>query len=119
MQKHILLLSTLFMAACAQAPAPQYMYADVPAYDTDDIEYRCSECANDTATDDANTNAVSVVKFATPNGNDLVLETERHIIQISGQKNVPYAYGVWLGDREMTDDPDMVVGGGAAAILVE
>ena len=115
MQKHIILLSTLFIAACS-APQPQYMYADVPAYDTGDIEYQCNNCAN--AVVDAPT-PVSVVKFATPNGNDLVLETERHIIQISGQKNVPYAYGVWLGNREMTDDPDMVVSGNAAAILVE
>lgn len=113
MQKHIILLSTLFIAACS-APQPQYMYADVPAYDTGDIEYQCNNCGN--TSDDT---PVSVVKFATPNGNDLVLETERHIIHITGQKNVPYAYGVWLGDREMTDDPDMVVGGGAAAILVE
>lgn len=115
MQKHIVILSALFMVACTRAPAPQYMYADVPAYDTGDIEYQCNNCANATT----NTDTVSVVKFATPNGNDLVLETERHVIHITGRENVPYAYGVWLGDREMTDDPDMVVSGNTAAILVE
>lgn len=114
MQKHILLLSILTLAACTSDAPTRPIYSAAPAYDTGDIEYECGQCGAAVAPA-----PVTQVEFSTPRGNDLLLETPRHIIHVTGQPNVPYAYGVWLGDRDMTDDPDMVVAGGAAAILVE
>ncbi len=60
-----------------------------------------------------------IVRYSMPNGNDLVLETSKHIIQIEAQPNVKYGYYVWAGDKEMTEDPDLVVEDGNAMILVE
>lgn len=61
----------------------------------------------------------SIVKYSSPNGNDLVLETDRHIIQIEAQSNTPYSYYVWTGDKSEQQDPDLIVQDGEAMILVE
>lgn len=61
----------------------------------------------------------SFIRYGTPNGNDLVLETDRHIIHVSAQTDVPYKYYVWAGDKTTTEDPDMIVQDGQVALLVE
>ena len=61
----------------------------------------------------------AVVHYASPNGNDLVLETDHHIIQVSAQTDVPYKYYVWAGDKTTADEPDMIVQDGQTMILVE
>ncbi|MBE6458162.1 MAG: hypothetical protein E7011_05160 [Alphaproteobacteria bacterium] len=71
--------------------------------------YIAGECAD---------GGCAVVRYATPNGNDLVLETDRHVIQIQAQPNVPYTYQVWTGGKTPDMEPDMVVTDGDAMILV-
>ena len=61
----------------------------------------------------------TIVRYSAPNGNDLVLETPKHIIQIAAQSGTPYSYYVWAGDKATTDDPDLVVQDGEAMVLVE
>lgn len=61
----------------------------------------------------------AVVRYSTPNGNDLVLETAKHIIEIQAPTNVPYSYYVWAGDKTTADDPDLVVEDGKSMVLVE
>lgn len=61
----------------------------------------------------------AIVNYSMPNGNDLVLETAHHKIEIAAQPDVKYGYYVWAGDKETTDDPDLIVEDGTAMILVE
>lgn len=58
------------------------------------------------------------VAYATPNGNDLKLETAHHVIHMQSAPNKQYAYYVWSGDKEYTDDPDIIVENGEAMVLV-
>lgn len=60
-----------------------------------------------------------IIRYDMPNGNDLVLETPRHIIQIDAQPNVRYSYRVWAGNKTTSDDADLIVDDGNAMILVE
>ena len=60
-----------------------------------------------------------IVRYSMPNGNDLVLETSNHVIQIEAQPNVKYGYYVWAGDKPTTEAPDLVIEDGAAMVLVE
>lgn len=61
-----------------------------------------------------------IVRYSSPNGNDLVLETDKHIIEIQAQGgNVPYSYYVWTGGKDTSQDPDMIVQNGEALILTE
>ena len=61
----------------------------------------------------------SIIHFASPNGNDLVLETAHHVIQIDAQPGVPYSYHVWAGDKDMTsDDADLIIHDGQAMVLI-
>ncbi|MBE6461418.1 MAG: hypothetical protein E7006_01070 [Alphaproteobacteria bacterium] len=59
----------------------------------------------------------AVIRFSSPNGNDLVLETSRHVIQIDAQPGVAYSYYVWAGDKDTTDDADLIVRDGQAMVL--
>ena len=68
---------------------------------------------------DAQTGAVKQIRYSTPHGNDLVLETPEYIVHIDGVPNKKYGYYVWTGVRDYTDAPDLIVRDGAAAILVE
>ena len=61
----------------------------------------------------------SVVSYTSPDGNDLVLETAKHVIEIQGQQDVPYSYYVWTGGKDTSDDPDLIVADGQAMVLVE
>ncbi len=58
------------------------------------------------------------VSYSMPNGNDLVIETPRRVIQIQGKPNQAYDYYVWTGDKTYADDPDLIVNEGVAAVLV-
>lgn len=61
----------------------------------------------------------SIIHFESPNGNDLVLETAHHVIQIDGQPGVSYSYYVWAGDKDMeSDDADLIVQDGQAMVLI-
>jgi hypothetical protein len=61
----------------------------------------------------------TVVRVESPNGNDLVLETDRHIIEIQAPADIPYSYYVWTGDKKVSDDPDLIVEDGKSMVLVE
>lgn len=61
----------------------------------------------------------AVVRYASPNGNDLVLETDKHIIEIQAPTGTPYSYYVWAGDKTTADDPDLIVEDGQSMVLVE
>lgn len=63
--------------------------------------------------------ACEIVRYSMPNGNDLVLETSHHVIQVAAQPDVKYGYYVWAGDKETTADPDLIVEDGNAMVLVE
>lgn len=63
------------------------------------------------------TDNAPVIAYSTPNGNDLVLETAHHVIQIDARPNVAYGYYVWAGDKTYESDPDLVVEDGTAYIL--
>lgn len=79
-----------------------------------DVEYY--EEQNIVACSDSN---CSDVAFATPNGNDLVLETAHHVIHIEGRPDTAYGYYVWTGNKGTDQDPDLIVEDGVAAVLVE
>lgn len=55
--------------------------------------------------------------FASPNGNDLLLETKHHIIHMEGVPNKEYTYRVWTGDN--TQEPNLIIENGVGAILIE
>ena len=59
------------------------------------------------------------VMYATPNGNDLVLETNKHVIEIQAQSGTPYAYYVWAGGKDTQSEPDLIIENGQAMVLVE
>ena len=61
----------------------------------------------------------AVVRYASPNGNDLVLETAKHVIEIQAPADVPYSYYVWAGDKKVSDDPDLDVEDGKSLVFVE
>ncbi|MDW2958552.1 MAG: hypothetical protein R8M37_01955 [Alphaproteobacteria bacterium] len=60
-----------------------------------------------------------IVRYDSPNGNDLVLETDRHIIQIVANPGTKYSYQVWTGGKDTSTEPDLVVRDGNAMVLVE
>ena len=95
MKRILLLLSVVGLAACQSATVPE---SDAPAC----VDADCQ-----------------IVHYSMPNGNDLVLETANHIIQIQAQPDVKYGYYVWAGDKETTDDPDLIVEDGTAMVLTE
>ncbi len=64
-------------------------------------------------------NDSEIIRYSMPNGNDLVLETAHHVIQIDAQPDVQYGYYVWAGDKSTSDDPDLIVEDGNAMVLVE
>ena len=61
----------------------------------------------------------SIIRYATPNGNDLMLETDKHVIQITANPGTPYTYYVWAGNKTTSDDPDMVVDQGTVMVLTD
>ena len=61
----------------------------------------------------------AIINYSMPNGNDLVLETAHHKIEIAAQPNIKYGYYVWAGDKDTSEDPDLVVEDGTAMVLIE
>ena len=59
-----------------------------------------------------------IIRYSSPNGNDLVLETNRHIIQISANPGTKYSYQVWTDGKDTSTDPDLIVQDGNAMVLV-
>lgn len=80
----------------------------------------CQSASNDIENEPACVgDCQQIIRYSMPNGNDLVLETKNHIIQIGAAPNVKYGYYVWAGDKETTDDPDLIVEDGNAMVLIE
>ena len=99
MKKFFLFFMVALLAGCQSAPVDSY---DEYAEHIDCVGNNCE-----------------IIQYSMPNGNDLVLETARHTIQIEAQPNVKYGYYVWAGDKETTDDPDLIVEDGNAMVLIE
>ena len=57
------------------------------------------------------------IRFSTPRGNDLVLETPGYVLQVEGTPNRRYDYYVWTGEKKYSDDPDLIIQDGVAAVL--
>lgn len=111
MKRNIISLFVLsgILAACAPhggAPMEYVEYAD-------DVEYQTVvvPCATD------DTASVSEIKYSVPRDGDLTLETRHHVIQIQGAPNTEYEYRVWAGDKNYTDDPDLIVDDGNIMVL--
>lgn len=60
-----------------------------------------------------------IIHYSSPNGNDLVLETDRHVIQIIADPGTKYSYQVWTGGKDTSTDPDLIVQDGNAMVLVD
>lgn len=97
-----LLIATVGLAGCRSA-------SNDFVVETEDTEY-AADCIG------AN---CAIIHFSSPNGNDLILETDRHIIEIAAQPGVAYSYYVWAGDKETTDDADLIIHNGNAMVLIE
>lgn len=103
MKQNILFLLVIGIALCGCKSGN-----NVSVVDNDYVEY--AACADADA---------QTVRYSMPNGNDLVLETAHHVIQIDAPPGVKYDYYVWTGNRSYSDDPDLIVQDGVAAVLVE
>ena len=79
---------------------------DAPVTDAEPVE--CINCGD-----------VQMVKYSTPNGNDLKLETTRHVVQIDGQPGKQYDYYIWMGEKSYDDAPDLIISDGQTSVLVE
>ncbi len=101
----------LFIVSCALIACRSE--PNVPA-DVEYVEYASMEYENC-----ENCMPGQAIKYSMPNGNDLVLETPKRIIQIEAQPGKSYDYYVWTGDKSYDDDPDLIVQDGVAAVLVE
>ncbi len=101
MKKIILPLLVLGLAGC-QSATEDFTIA------SSDSEFS-SECIGSNC---------AIIHFSSPNGNDLVLETDNHIIEITAQPGIAYSYYVWAGDKDTTDEPDLIVHDGDAMVLV-
>ena len=99
------LVLMLALAGCRSASNGVVTESDI-AYESD-AGYVCadSEC--------------TVINYSMPSGNDLVLETERHIIEIAAPTDAQYTYYVWTGGKTTSDDPDLIVSDGQSMVLVE
>lgn len=96
----------LFLAGCQSASEEFY----VDEYETVEEAVDFNGCVG------AN---CSIIRYESPNGNDLVLETERHIIQIQAPADVKYSYRVWAGGKGVDADPDLIVEDGQAMVVTE
>ena len=97
MKRYIFAFLLLGLTGCMSG-APDMEYVDAPV-----------ECVGD----------CSGVGFSMPNGNDLRLETDHHIVRITAAPNTEYAYYVWTGDKTYDEQPDIVIEGGDAYVLTQ
>lgn len=91
MKKILLLLLVVLLAACRGTTA-----------DVDDASVN-PECVGSNC---------EIVRYSMPNGNDLVLETNQHVIQIEAKPDVKYAYYIWGGDKSTDEEPDLIIKNG-------
>lgn len=91
MKKILLFLSVVALAGCQGTTA-----------DVDNASVN-SECVGENC---------EIVRYSTPNGNDLVLETAQHVIQIEAKPDVKYAYYIWGGDKSTDEEPDLIIKNG-------
>lgn len=105
MKKIILCLCVFALAACRRNAPVDVRYVDEYDSQMPIIESR--------------TTGVSDVAYSSPNGNDLRLETDHHVIQINAAPNSKYTYYVWTGGRTYDQDPDLIVEDGVSAVLVD
>lgn len=111
-KKNFVFIAALFaLAACSSNP--EQPSAEYVQYDYDNVVFYQDEC--EAPVD----NSTSMIKYSVPNDSDLVLETAHHVIQIQGNPDKPYAYYVWAGGKDYSDDPDLIVEDGTTAVLVE
>lgn len=75
----------------------------------------------------------TVVEYATPSRptvpaatciganleRDLVVETDKHVIQMVGQPDTKYEYRVWIGDTDESTDPDVIVNRGTVMVRTD
>ncbi len=110
MKKIFILLCVGSLCGCRGGAnvAPVY-YDEYDFMEYDDASPR-AQCATGNCSD---------VAVSAPSGNDLRLETNHHVIQIDGVPGTRYTYYVWTGGKPTSDDPDVIVDDGVAAILVE
>ena len=87
MKRILLFLSVVVLAAC-QGTTP------------DDSSSVNPECIGQNC---------EIVRYSTPNGNDLVLETSEHVIEIEAEPGVKYAYYIWGGDKSTDEKPDLII----------
>ena len=116
-----LLLAVLAVAGCRQGyrydDGIQYVSGDEPVVEQYCGNPGCSRCAASGAV--ANCGAgQQVIRYSTPNGNDLRVETSKHVLQIDGQPDKKYDYYIWAGDKTYADDPDVVIDG-VSSVMVE
>jgi len=109
-----LLIAALAFAGCRSD--------DAPVYEPEYFDYsNCGAGMNN----DARCGAmgphddVQMIQYSTPNGNDLRVETSRHVVQIDGQPNKKYDYYIWAGEKTYADDPDIIIQDGTASVLIE
>lgn len=50
---------------------------------------------------------------------DLVVETDKHIIQMVGNPDKKYEYRVWIGDTDESTDPDVIVNRGTVMVRTD
>lgn len=99
MKAKYLLFITLFFSGCsAHYIAPNTVEAEAP-------ECIDSEC--------------QIIDVYSPAGNDLVVETPRHIVHVTATPDVRYEYRVWAGGAGMTTAPDVIVHDGDVMILTD
>ena len=60
-----------------------------------------------------------VIKYSTPNGNDLKVETSHHILKVEGVPNKSYDYYIWAGDKTYADEPDVVIQDAGPSLTVK
>lgn len=116
-KKNIAFIIALFaLAACNRGG--EMTPTEYVEYDRNTVVFYQDDGAS-SASVPCDNNGTSMIKYSAPNDSDLVLETAHHVIQIQGTPNKPYAYYVWAGGKDYSEDPDLIVEDGAAAILVE
>lgn len=105
------------LAACSQGGETTPVEYSQYDYDVDEyVYYQDMDSMNSPVMTPVDSGK-SVIKYSIPNDSDLVLETAHHVIQIQGNQNQPYAYYVWAGDKDYTEDPDLIVDEGVPAVL--
>ena len=123
MKKNILflLVAVLAIAGCRQGysydDGIEYVSEDGPVVEQCARTVGCTKCAMSAGIPDCGVSQ-QVIRYSTPNGNDLRVETSKHVLQIDGQPDKKYDYYIWAGDKTYADEPDVVIDG-VSSVMVE